>query len=164
VSATYNLEGAKVPFFSGTVVTVYNYANKDNVNGENQNAGNTTLCARASDKDDSSKLSVAPCFLPNFLAGPYWALEIGHNAERPYEYDWAIVIGGEPTVQYDDGCSTTESGINGAGLWLFTRERVASAELIDKMRSKLTEKGIAVSRLHDVAHAGCLYKGAFLKQ
>merc|ERR1712137_1494231 len=35
VSATYNLEGAKVPFFSGTVVTVYNYANKDNVNGEN---------------------------------------------------------------------------------------------------------------------------------
>ena len=45
-------------------------ANEGAVNGKNQNANNQTLCARAVDKDDSSKLAVAPCFLPNLLAGP----------------------------------------------------------------------------------------------
>ena len=49
VAATYNLENATVPFFKGTVVTVYNYANVGAVNGPNQNKNNMTLCARAVD-------------------------------------------------------------------------------------------------------------------
>ena len=38
-----------MPLFSGTVVTVYNYADSDEVNGKPQNSGNTTLCARAAE-------------------------------------------------------------------------------------------------------------------
>merc|ERR1719410_2990987 len=33
VVATYELEGSKVPFFDGTVASVYNYANRGEVNG-----------------------------------------------------------------------------------------------------------------------------------
>eukprot|EP00964_Phaeocystis_antarctica_P074382 scaffold45727_cov72-Phaeocystis_antarctica.AAC.1 len=70
VTATYALEGKTVPLSNDTVATVYNYGNEGRVNGPNQNADNMTLCARAVDPDDPSKLAVAPCFLPNSLAGP----------------------------------------------------------------------------------------------
>merc|ERR1711861_27771 len=112
-----------------------NYANKDEVNGPLQNANNMTLCARAVDSTDSSRLAVAPCFLPNILAGPYWVLGIGHDEVTPGEYAWAVVIGGEPTVQWPDGCTTKESGTNGAGLWLFTREPVASKKQLEAMHA-----------------------------
>lgn len=111
VAATYSLENATVPFFSGTVVTVYNYANVGSVNGPNQNKNNMTLCARAVNAQDSSRLAVAPCFLPNILAGPYWVLGIGKAKDGTY--DWAVVIGGEPSVKWDDGCTTKEEGTNG---------------------------------------------------
>lgn len=164
VAATYNNEGKSVPFFDGTVVTVYNYANKDKVNGALQNANNMTLCARAVNKTDASKLTVAPCFLPNLLAGPYWVLGIGDDdREAPGEYTWAVVIGGEPTVQWDDGCTTKESGTNGAGLWLFTRSPVASKKQLEAMHALLKEKGVATSRLHPVQQAGCDYRDAVLK-
>lgn len=160
VSATYNLEGTTVPFYSGTVVTVYNYANNDKVNGELTNKNNMTLCARANNAD-ASRLSVAPCFLPNLFAGPYWVLGIGRAPDGTYE--WAVVIGGEPTVEHPDGCTTKEEGTNGAGLWLFTRDRVASKASLSAMHKLLASKGVARSRLHTVAQAGCAYKGAVLK-
>lgn len=163
VAATYNLQGTTVPFFSGTVATVYNYANKQRVNGALQNANNMTLCARAVNTTDASRLAVAPCFLPNFLAGPYWALGIGEEAERPGEYAWAVVIGGEPTVEWADGCTTKETGTNGAGLWLFTRRPVATEAQMKAMHALLADKGIARSRLHQVAQAGCTYHQAVLK-
>ena len=161
VAATYNLEGATVPFFRGTVVTVYNNANNDKVNGPNTNKNNMTLCARAVNNTDSSRLAVAPCFLPNILAGPYWVLGIGKADDGTYE--WAAVIGGEPSVKYDDGCTTKEEGTNNAGLWLFTREPKASKATLDAMHQLLKSKGVATSRLHTVAHEGCEYRGAVLK-
>jgi len=161
VAATYNLEGKSVPFFSGTVATVYNYANVGKVNGPNQNAKNMTLCARVLDASDTSRLAVAPCFLPNFLAGPYWVLGLGTAADGTFE--WAVVIGGEPTVQWPDGCTTKETGTNGAGLWLFSRTPVAPKAQMDAMHKVLKEQGVASSRLHPVAHAGCEYAGALLK-
>jgi len=161
VAATYDLAGASVPFFSGTVATVYNYANQGAVNGPLQNANNFTLCARANNDDDSSKLSVAPCFLPNLFAGPYWVIGVGTAADGTYE--WAVIIGGEPTEQYDDGCTTKESGTNGAGLWLFSRTSVAPKAQLDAMHQVLIEQGIARSRLHPVAQEGCRYTGAFIK-
>lgn len=163
VAATYNLEGKPVPLFKGTVATVYNYANKDAVNGALQNANNMTLCARAVNDKDASKLAVAPCFLPNLLAGPYWVIGIGEDDSTPGEYSWAVVIGGEPSVQWPDGCTTKEKGTNGAGLWLFTRNRVATEGQLDKMHKLLQSKGIATSRLHSVAQAGCNYHSAVLK-
>ncbi|EOD10134.1 hypothetical protein EMIHUDRAFT_257821 [Emiliania huxleyi CCMP1516] len=121
VAATYNLEGKTVPFFKGKVATVYNYANNDQarglavaeVNGPLTNAKNMTLCARAVNTTDSSRLAVAPCLLPNILAGPYWILGIGKAADG--SYDWAVVIGGQPDVKWEDGCTTKESGVNNAG-------------------------------------------------
>jgi len=163
VAATYNVEGKSVPLFKGTVVTVYNYGNKDTVNGALQNANNMTLCARALNAKDASKLAVAPCFLPNLLAGPYWVIGVGEDEGTQGEYSWAVVIGGEPSVQWPDGCTTKEQGTNGAGLWLFTRNPVATEHQLDKMHSLLKSKGIATSRLHSVAQAGCSYHGAVLK-
>ena len=81
VTATYDLDGATVPFFRGTVVTVYNYGNKGAVNGPNVNKNNMTLCARATNASDTSRLAVAPCFLPNLAAGPYWLLGVGADID-----------------------------------------------------------------------------------
>ena len=47
----------------------------------------------------------------NILAGPYWVLGIGKAKDGTY--DWAVVIGGEPSVKWDDGCTTKEEGTNG---------------------------------------------------
>ena len=132
------------------------------MNGPNTNKNNMTLCARAVNATDSSRLAVAPCFLPNILAGPYWVLGIGEAKDGTYE--WAVVIGGEPTVQHDDGCTTKEEGTNGAGLWLFTRARVAPKAALAKMHALLESKGVARSRLHPVAQKGCAYDGAVLKE
>ena len=73
VAATYAQEGLTVPLFSGTVLSVYNYARGGSVEGAPTNTANgTVLCARVPDESESSKLSVSPCFLPNQLAGAYW--------------------------------------------------------------------------------------------
>jgi len=160
VTATYALEGKKVPFSNDTVITVYNYANEGKVNGKHQNSGNSTLCAREVDAKDPSKLAVAPCFLPDSLAGPYWLLAVGIEEGR---YTWAIIIGGEPTEQYNDGCTTKTTGINGAGLWLFSRSPVAPEADLAAMQSVLKAEGIATSQLNTVAQEGCKYDGAYIK-
>lgn len=51
VTATYNLDShSSVPFFSGTVRSVYNYANQGHVNGPAEGSVNgTILCARVPD-------------------------------------------------------------------------------------------------------------------
>ena len=46
VSATYRKSNRSVPFYKGTVLDVYNYANYRMVNGNNVNTNNFTLCAR----------------------------------------------------------------------------------------------------------------------
>merc|ERR1712167_363708 len=106
VAATYNLEGKTVPFFRGTVATVYNYANHGEVNGPLVNAKNMTLCARAVNNEDAS---------------------------------------------------------NGAGLWLFTRNPVATKAQFGAMHAALKAQDIATSRLHPVERHGCNYHGATLK-
>ena len=86
------------------------------------------------------------------------------TAEGSSEMTWAIVIGGEPTEQFADGCTTKETGINGAGLWLFSRSPVAPATELAAMHAVLNERGIAASRLHSVSQAGCKYAGAYIKR
>jgi len=156
VVATYENESRTVPFFSGTVVSVYNYGNLNGVNGQNQNDGQV-LCAREPDNTKSAALLVAPCFLPNFLAGDYWVVAIGDN------YEWAIISGGQPTEKFADGCTTKEDGINGSGFWFFTRERVASEETIAMMDAKAKSLGFTTSRMIKVEQEGCNYEGAKLK-
>jgi len=150
-----------VPFFNGEVIEVYNQANQGAVNGPLQNDDDQTLCARLQDESDPGRLSVAPCFLPNYFSGPYWIIAIGKNVTG--KYDWAVVIGGEPTEKFSDGCTTATTGINGAGLWLFSRTPVASAEAMTSMRAALTAQGISTSQLRQVAQTGCSYNGAYIK-
>lgn len=164
VSATYDTseETRKtVPFFGGTVVSVFNYAEENEVNGNPTNPNNkTVLCARIPDKNVPAKLLVAPCFLPNLLAGDYWVLAAGPS---PDNYEWAIISGGQPTVKYDDGCTTKESGTNGSGFWLFSRSPVASAEQMAAMHQKAKDLGFTLSRLKQVPQDGCKREGAFIK-
>lgn len=149
---------------------VKNYGNNDQVNGAAQNSDNngffSTLCAK---QYDAGELGVAPCFLRlifDITAGPYWVLAVADD------YSWAIVSGGQPDQPYqvEDGstvCTTREGNsffdTNGSGLWLFSREQVASVATIDAMEAKLQEMGIYTGLLKNVTQEGCLYEGATLK-
>lgn len=163
VAQTLNLTNRTVPFFNGNVISVFNYGNLNQVNGQSENAGNFTLCARQTNTTDPARIINAPCFLPNILAGPYWVLAAGPRTDN---YTWAIVSGGPPNVKYPDGnCSTSLSGTNGSGLWLFSRHRFG--ELADYtvriMRDLLVNMGITLSQLMNVEQQGCNYKGAYIK-
>jgi hypothetical protein len=163
VMQTLNSSSRTVPFFNGPVLDVYNYGNFDSVNGEQQNTMNFTLCARQFNQSMTSELLNAPCLLPNYFAGPYWVLAAGPTSSN---YSWAIISGGPPTVRYPDGnCSTSEEGVNGSGLWLFTRERFGDNVdfYIHQMRNMLLNMGYTVSRLLNVSQVGCNYTGTYVK-
>jgi hypothetical protein len=126
VLATYDADGDySVPAFKGPVVGVFNYANTGEVNGPSQSANGTVLCAREVNTTRPAQLAVAPCFLPNIAAGPYWVLAVGYESEA---MTWAVVSGGQPTVELDDGCTTSTDSINGSGLWIFSRSQVRISE------------------------------------
>ena len=154
VKAKYTLSNKKVPFFNGEVLNVYNYANIDKVNGNNANKNNNTLCARIPNSNLQSKLLVGPCFLPNLLAGDYWIIAVGPNSNN---YQWAIIIGGQPTESYRDGCTTKTNSINNSGLWIFTRDQNPSKTIINFLLRMINSKGISTLLLNDVVQLGCTY-------
>ena len=163
VAQTLDKTNNTVPFFSGDVLSIYNYANVDRVNGAPLNVNNFTLCARQPNESLPSDILNGPCWLPNLFAGPYWVIDAGPS---PSNYSWAIVSGGPPTVQYPDGnCSTSEKGVNGSGLWLFTRDNVEEnvAYYVNLMRESLKVLGYSVSQLLPVHQQGCNYSGAYIK-
>ena len=161
VVATYNIDSnSHVPFFNKTTISVYNYGNYQKINGKSMGT-NMVLCAREYNESSPEKLSVAPCFLPNLFAGPYWIVMAGPYSDR---YEWAVVSGGQPSVNVTNTtCTTKESGVNGAGLWIFSRYPVMNSTLLETIRSQLVKKGIAVSKLVDVPQKGCLYNNSFIK-
>lgn len=161
VVATYNIdENSKVPFFNGQTFSVYNYANKYQVNGESTN-NSTVLCGRIPDSKNPEKILVAPCFLPNLLAGPYWIVLAGPEENN---YQWAVVSGGQPTVKItNETCTTKEKGVNGSGLWILSRDQVLDKETLEMIKKEMLNKGIATSELLPVEQKGCEYNGAFLK-
>jgi lipocalin len=161
VVATYNIDNkSKVPFFKGKVFSVYNYANKYSVNGNATN-NSTVLCGRIPNTNHSEKILVAPCFLPNIFGGPYWIVLAG-----PYQndYKWAVVSGGQPTVQVTNStCTTKTTGVNGSGLWIFSRTKVLDQDTLKMIKQKMINKGIAISKLLQVQQKGCKYQGVILK-
>ena len=158
VVATYNdtKHGAPqhVPLFKGPVKAVYNHDSQGTVNGTAEGA---QLCARVPDEKVPAKLKVAPCFLPNLAAGDYWVLAAGPS---PSNYEWAVISGGQPTVQYDDGCTTKEDSNANAGLWLFHRKPVAPSADVVAMKQLLSGMGFTLTRLKPVAQDGCTYDTA----
>ena len=160
VAQTLNLTERTVPFFSGRVISVYNYGRLNSVNGTRENANNFTLCARQLNDSDPARIINAPCFLPNAFAGPYWVIAAGPSHDN---YEWAIVSGGPPTIRYPDGnCSTSLTGTNGSGLWLFTRKQ-DGFNYVDIMRDILKNLGYTTSKLLNVTQLGCNYTGEYIK-
>ena len=161
VAATYNRDNnSKVPFFKGTVLSVYNYGNFNKTNGLSLN-NSTVLCARQPNASEPEKLLVAPCFLPNILGGPYWILAAGPS---PQMYDWVVVIGGQPSVRVSNTtCTTKLNGINNSGLWIFSRDRILDNSTLSMVRDLITSKNVSTDKLLHVNQTGCLYKGAFIK-
>jgi len=78
-------------------------------------------------------------------------------------YEWGVVAGGPPTVQYSDGCSTKETGVNGSGLWIFVKD-TTNINAVMEARKKLVELGYTLSRLLNVTQEGCKYEGACIKR
>jgi len=161
VTATYNDEGKRTLGGLGEkAISVYNYQNTGRVNGTPGGAitgkGGIILCARQPDKSVPSKLLVAPCFLPDFLAGDYWVVAVG-MADNGYEHKWAIISGGQPTEKYPDGCTTKKTGTNGSGFWFFTRDKVPSVGTMQEMEAAAKKLGFTTSQLIDVPQDGCTY-------
>jgi lipocalin len=98
------------------------------------------------------KLTVAPYFLPTFLAGPYWVIDYSESE------GYALVSGGAPTLDSKDGLCKTGSGTNNAGLWIFTRAQKTDAKLISKVRGIAFRKGFDVSVLDQVDQSKCATK------
>lgn len=155
VTADYRLTNKSVPFYKGTTLSVYNYANLDRVNGNSTNPDNFTLCARVPNASQPSKLLVAQCFIPNILAGDYWVIDAG---PRDNLYEWAIISGGQPTVEYPDGCATKTNSFSGAGFWFFTRNQTVNLTVIEKMENVSRHNGFSISQLNNVTQEGCLYR------
>ncbi|GMH39968.1 hypothetical protein BSKO_07872 [Bryopsis sp. KO-2023] len=158
---------------------VFNYANIDKVNGEPMGAASTDddqsfteLRALLPDESVPSKLKVGPKFLVDTLGqtvaetlfGNYWVVAVGESEDEELGYDWAIVSGGPPKVETDDGCRTGREffngvQVNGVGLWLFSRKEV-DPEGTKVMREKARELGFDLSVLLPVEQKGCKYEGA----
>merc|ERR1712194_658416 len=98
--------------FWGYEISVHNHA--ENNAPPHKVHDTNILCAKIVDAD-AGKLAVAPCFLPAATAGPYWVLAFD-DAEG-----YALISGGAPTHSAAGGCRTG-TGVNGAGLWVFTRQ------------------------------------------
>eukprot|EP01026_Neomeris_dumetosa_P070558 TRINITY_DN7054_c0_g1_i6.p2 TRINITY_DN7054_c0_g1~~TRINITY_DN7054_c0_g1_i6.p2 ORF type:complete len:209 (-),score=22.61 TRINITY_DN7054_c0_g1_i6:260-886(-) len=148
-------------------ITVINYSNKDKVNGVKE-GGIMPLIAIVRDLNQASKLRVGrPQFfeMSETRFGNYWIVAIGRNPDNT-QFEWAIVSAGPPTRKTSAGCATGSEDeamrkfqVNDFGLWLFTREKVASEETIQLMKTVAQEKGFDISELVKVQQEGCQYIG-----
>merc|ERR1712232_378697 len=128
VEANYNFSPNRFfSFLYGWDLEANNYG--ENEDGEPQAA---TLCVKQ-DCDVLSKLSVAPCWLP--VAGPFWVVEYVEGNQG-----YAVISGGQPTVPSENGCKVED----GNGLWIFTRERNPSDDLVENVLNITKGKGFDV--------------------
>lgn len=142
VTADYSVKDEKT--ITGYTVGVTNYAEEQDGTVHSTDS----LCAGPEDANDPAKLQVAPCFLPSFAAGPYWVLAYDETE------GYALVSGGQPDVETADGC-TNGSGVNGSGLWIFTRTRERDDALVAKVRDMAKAQGFDLSVLADVDQTKC---------
>lgn len=158
LTATYNQDNPSVPLFSGPTISVENYGNEGGINGPSKGG---PLCGRLPNVEDPSKLLVAPCFLPNFAAGDYWVVGLGLRDDSSYE--WALVAGGQPDQEYEDGCTFKDDGSTVDGLFLLSRDQVLSETSLADAATVAQDQGITMQRMISVPQAGCQYQDAELK-
>merc|ERR1712039_676328 len=98
---------------------------------------------------NTGKLEVAPSFLPSAFAGDYWVIDYS-------EADgYALVSGGAPKIEGEDGLCRTGKGVNQAGLWIFTRQQTRDEALVQQVRDIAREKGFDLTVLSDVDQTNC---------
>jgi len=105
-----------------------------------------------------SQLGVAPCFLPQWFAGPYWIVSYREGAKDGY----ALVSGGQPENVIEgetdcgaggaEPCCKTGDGVNNSGLWILTRQRNPLAALVTEVLGIAKELGFSTSVLFTVTH------------
>jgi len=144
IHADYKLLTKKT--FWGYDIQVHNVAADDTPPHKVHDSG-IFICAKIVNST-AGKLAVGPCFLPSFFAGPYWV--IAYNEVEGY----ALISGGAPTHSTPNGCRTG-TGVNNAGLWIFTRQQDRNEALVEKVRHIATDKGFDVSVLQHGNHTGC---------
>lgn len=105
------------------------------------------LCAKIVD-GSAGKLVVAPCALPPRLAGPFWVIDYDESV------GYAIISGGPPTEVHPGGCRTG-SGVNNAGLWIFTREQQPGDDFVKRIRLLAENKGFDTSVLERANQSSC---------
>eukprot|EP00977_Amphora_coffeiformis_P022522 scaffold10926_cov163-Amphora_coffeaeformis.AAC.7 len=146
VTAEYTVMNHRT--FWGYKVRVKNSAK--NINGEEFGG----ILYAAQNNDEPAKLKVAPGFLPQFLAGPYWILD--YQEATAEQEGYALIIGGQPNVRRENGgCATKNRWITSSGgLWIFTRSTVRNQTLIDTLRERLANQyGLDVTVLNPVDHS-----------
>lgn len=132
--------------FWGYDIAVHNHA-EDNAPPHKVHDSGSFICAKIVDAQ-RGQLEVAPCFLPSATAGPYWVL--AYSEQEGY----ALISGGPPKNVAEGGCRTG-TGVNGSGLWIFTRKQQKDADLIEKVRGIAAQKGFDLSVLNDVDQSNC---------
>jgi len=142
VHADYKLKPKKS--LLGYDLDVMNYA--EDVAAPHKASGGA-LCAKVVDKS-AGKLAVAPCFIPSALAGDYWVIAFDDKE------GYALVSGGAPKHSAPGGCRTG-TGVNGSGLWIFTRQQKRDNSLVNKVRDIAKQKGFDLSVLKDVDQSSC---------
>ena len=147
VTAEYELIGRTT--FWGYTIRVNNLAK--NVDGDEFGG---RLYALQSDPDNEpAKLKVAPGFLPQFLAGPYWILD--YQEAQDGQEGYALIVGGQPNVRTDNGCKTQNRWITSSGgLWIFSRSPVRNEALVTMVKNKAqNDFGLDVTILNPVDHS-----------
>jgi len=143
VSAAYAILDKKT--LLGYDVQVHNIAYEKD--GKIHDSGNL-IAAKIIDAK-TGKLAVAPYFLPTFLAGAYWVIDYDESD------GYALISGGPPTLEGENGLCRTGSGVNSAGLWIFTRQQTRNEDLVQKVRQIAKRKGFDLSVLSDVDQSHC---------
>ena len=141
------------------LIDIVNSASLNAVNGSFTRSKG--ICAKQVNDKIEGLLAIGSCRIFNlgldYFAGPYWIIDYRPRSDNERELEWAIVLGGVPTLKDLDGtCTTPLKGINEAGLWLLTRNRQPRPKLLKEMISSLKEKGITTKYLLPVKQKGCL--------
>lgn len=87
--------------------------------------------------------------MPPSSAGPYWVL--AYDEDKGY----ALITGGQPNIETQNGLCRTGNGYNNSGIWIFLRSQERDEDLIQEVRDIALGQGIDVSFLMDVNQTSC---------
>jgi len=143
VSAEYTILAKKT--FLGYDIKVHNIAYESN---EKIHDSGDLIYAKIVDAK-TGKLEVSPYFVPSFASGDYWVIDYDESQ------GYALISGGAPKIEGQGGLCRTGTGVNQAGLWIFTRQQSRNENLVQKVRGIAENKGFDLTVLNDVDQSKC---------